>query len=183
MPEVRWKLVLPIVMVFLSTFLMLITHQQQLAHRGMGTGLNVPARTINFMINGPGFWFFPRMGLPDEVDRALANDGGRLFGVTVIWVLIGLGLDHRRENRDLSRQRPWLALALFGIAAIIFAAFAGLFGVWFYRSYEWELPWRYVLWQYATATFGFAIWSLVLFAYFARRSFAACKNLRRSPAD
>jgi hypothetical protein len=87
MTRVRWRVVLPIVMLVVSTFLMVLTMKQGPMLRKMGTGWEVPARVLKGVINGPGFYltFFVPAPMPHNLDRHLNYDGGGC------WVLFSSG--------------------------------------------------------------------------------------------
>jgi hypothetical protein len=131
---IRWTVMLPILMSALSVFLMLLAKRQQLMLFKMGTGWEVPARLVNGLINGPGF-FLGRLipiPIPDAVNRSLNYDADRLSGILVFWFLIGLTIDRRRNKRALDLKRPMQAGILFTFAALVcgvfgFAAIAHVF--------------------------------------------------------
>ena len=54
--QARWKVALPILMSVLSLFLMLLAKRQQSVLFKTGIGWEVPARMVNALVNGPGFY-------------------------------------------------------------------------------------------------------------------------------
>jgi hypothetical protein len=95
----RWRVLLPVAMLVLSAFLMMLAENQQSMLRGMGTGWEVPARVVNAVVNGPGFYFGGLIPLvPATLNRHLGFDGDRLFGIALFWFLIGLSIDRRASK-------------------------------------------------------------------------------------
>jgi len=191
---VRWRILLPLIMTLLSAYLMVLAKRQQPTLRKSGTGWEVPARVLNAMINGPGFYFgrFIFIPLPHAVNESLSDDGERMFGIAIFWFVIGLSIDRRVSKRALDLQQPTRAALLFAFAALICGVFAygGITYV-FCPSPNmtcWEqgskmfgtvvsVVAKYPLRTSASMALSVAGWLLVLSAYFVKRAFTA---LRRS---
>ena len=178
--KLHWRALLPVLMLGLSTVLMVLAEKQQPMLRGMGTGWEVPARVVNALLNGPGFYLgrLIPIPIPDTLNRNLNYDADRLPGIGVFWFLIGLSIDRRKDKRALDRQHPVSAGVLFTVA-MLSSGFFG-FGLGFARFLDltfWRLIAEHPLRSSASMAIELVSWLLVFFAYFARRTFIA---LRRS---
>jgi hypothetical protein len=182
-PEViatlRWRFLLPILMVALSASLMVLAEKQQPTLRGMGTGWEVPARVINSFVNGPGFYLGVLIPtpIPESLDRSLNYDANRLVGIAAFWFLVGLSIERRRNKQALSQHHPILAGVLFTVAALV----CGLAGIGVGRdpNLMWTVVSKYPLRTWASMILSQELWLLGLSAYFVRRALIA---LRRSRA-
>lgn len=127
---IRWKILLPIVMTLLSICLMLLAGRQQHHLSKLGTGWEPPARVVNSIINGPGFYFGRHLFIPapNSVNAVLGHDGDRLPGVVLMWFLIGLTIDRRLRKRAPETLHPFAAVAFFAVSALVCAmlAFGGM---------------------------------------------------------
>lgn len=176
-------------MLVLSAFLMALAKRQQPMLRGMGTGWEVPARVIDALLNGPGFYLgrLIPVPIPDGINRILNYDADRLPGIIVFWFLIGLSIDRRKNKQALDRRRPALAAVLFTLAAVACGALGFMrivyvfcpnpslvpcddsHVVWIALRLVEEYPFR----TWITMDLGLGVWFLVLSAYFGRRAFVA----------
>lgn len=156
----------------------------------MGTGWEVPARVINSLINGPGFYLgrLIPIPIPEALNSALSYDADRLSGIIVFWFLIGLSIDRRRNKQALDRQYPIRAGMLFTFAVIVCGvlgfnriAYALCPGTKFSMascpsaSVEWGILAKYPLRTWETMNLGLGVWLLALFLYFAKRAFIAAQ--------
>lgn len=170
---------------------MLWAKQQQPMLRKMGTGWEVPARVINSLINGPGFYLgrLIPIPIPEPLNERLSYDADRISGIAIFWFLVGLSIDRRRSQEGFDRQHPILAGALFTFAAPVcgllgFARIAATFcpspnlACWDQRSI-W-LPLRVLadhpLRTWTTMDLGLAVWLLAFSIYFTRRAFIAARR-------
>ena len=125
--RVRWRILLPILMLVLSSFLMVVARKQQPMLRKMGTGWEVPARVINALVNGPGFYVSTLIGIlipvqlpiPGSLNKNLSYDAERLWGILVFWFFIGLAIDRRTSKQSLDQQYPIRAGVLFTFGALV----------------------------------------------------------------
>ncbi len=177
MMRVRWRVVLPLVMLTVSTLLMLIAVKQQPMLWKAGTGWEVPARVLNFIVNGPGFYPFVPVPIPRSVNSHLNYDGARLLGIVVFWFLIGWSLDRRRTGQSLGQNHPILAgiLFIFGAIACGVCGF-GLAVAEFGDASFWMIIARFPLWSSGSVTLAFVIWLIALCAYFCRRVFILARR-------
>ena len=84
--RMRWRVLLPVAMLALSASLMVLAEKQQPMLRGMGTGWETPARVINSLINGPGFYVGGLIRLPIPYPYGWLNyDGDRILGIALFW--------------------------------------------------------------------------------------------------
>jgi hypothetical protein len=180
----RWRILLPASMSVLAVLLMVLAKRQEPMIWKMGSGWEVPARVINSLINGPGFYLTAHVPLPipGVLDSKINYDGGRLLGIIAFWFLIGLSIDRRGSNQAIDRQHPICAGVMFTSGAL----FCGLLG----GGLAWViilnhgLP-RWVLWEIlvehplrtsATVEIGLAVWLLFFSIYFAKRAFIAARR-------
>jgi len=108
-------------MTVFSILLMLWAKRQEPTLRKMGTGWEVPARVINSLVNGPGFyfgWLIP-VSVPRALTEWLTYDAGRLSGIALFWFLIGLSIDRRLNKQSLDSQNPVRAGILFAFVALV----------------------------------------------------------------
>jgi hypothetical protein len=186
----RWGALLPGLMSLLSASLMIVARNQQPMLRGMGMGWEVPARVVNSLINGPGFWIgrLVPIPIPYAVNGFLSFDGDRIPGIAAFWFLVGLSIDRRRNKQALDRQHPIHACALFTSASLVcgefgFLGFAHVFcpstnlACWDQGS---RVVWivlrvvaKYPLTTWYTMHLSLSVWLLAFCAYFARRAFVA----------
>lgn len=146
----------------------------------MGTGWEVPARVINSLINGPGFYLgaLIRLPTPYALNGWLSYDVDRLLGIAAFWFLFGLSIDRRKSQRTLDRQRPVLAFVLFALTTSVL----GFFGVAGYvirfrdPKLEWRILTNYPLRTSETMDVGVLLWCVILSVYFARRAFIAARR-------
>lgn len=173
---------------------MILAKQQQHMLWKSGTGWEVPARVLNAIFNGPGFYFGPLIPIPVPyaLNGALSFDGDRILGVALFWFLIGLSIDRRIGKRSLDTRHPIRAGALFACAALICCVFAygGLAYV-FCPSPDiscWEqgprmakvqlgLVAEYPLRTSAAMALYVAVWILAFCAYFVKRAFTALRRI------
>ena len=184
-----WRVLLPMVMLALSVFLMLLAKRQQPMLWRAGTGWEVPARVINSLINGPGFYLgrLIPIPIPYALNETFSFDADRLPGIVVFWFMIGLSIDRRRNKQALDQRRPALAAVLFVLAAVSCAALGFRRIVYVFCPNPSLVPcddphvvWmalrlvaRYPLRTWSTMGLGLGVWFLVFSAYFARRAFVA----------
>ncbi len=185
----RWRIMLPVVMSVLSASLMLLAKKQQPILRKAGTGWEVPARVVNSLINGPGFYLgrLIPIPIPNPLNETFSFDADRLSGIVVFWFVIGLSIDRRRNKQALDRWRPALAAVLFTLAAVSCGALGFTRIVYVFCPNPILVPcdnphvvWmalrlvaKYPLRTWSTMGLGLGVWFLVLSAYFARRAFVA----------
>jgi len=168
-----------VMMTVLSAFLMVLAKRQQSMLRNMGTGWEVPARVINSLINGPGFYVGRLLPIPvlHGLNASLSYDADTILGIALFWFLIGLSTDRRRNKQSIERQRPICAGVLFTFGMLVCGVFgiAGTVGT-FSRNYE---VWRTVAWHPLSTSdtmyLGFLVWLLVLSGYFARKALIAAQ--------
>ena len=139
----------------------------------------MPARIINSLVNGPGFYLSGLIPLiPAALNKRLSHDADRLLGIAVFWFLIGLSIDRRGARQTLDRRHAIRAGVLFTFASLV----CGVFGV---AGVVDTFRWNYVVWkvvaQYPfsssdTIYLGFLAWLLVFSAYFARKAFIAART-------
>jgi hypothetical protein len=181
MTRVRWRVVFPVVMLIVSTFLMLLAKKQEPMLWRMGTGWEVPARILNCIINGPGFYFTVLIPapLPRSLDSHLDDDGARLLGIVFFWFLMGLSMDRRRSGRSLGQRHPIPVGILFTLGSLVCGVFAiGLGAVELGDAISWGIIAEYPLRSSHSMALAFVVWLLALCGYFCRRSFTwACQSL------
>jgi hypothetical protein len=143
---------------------------------GMGTGWEVPARVLNFLINGPGFVLsrFLPIPMPAALNRTLSYDADRLPGVVAFWFLVGLSIDRRRNKQSLDWKHPTYAGVLFGFSALALG-FVGIAGivVLFRDPMLTRILIEYPLRTSHTINLALQLWCGGLSAYFAKRAFVA----------
>lgn len=182
--RVRWAILLPIVFVVVSTYLMVLSNKQFPMLRGRGTGWEVPARVINSLINGPGFFFgglfnLFKLPMPYGLNKALAYDGTRLIGITAFWFLIGRAIDQRRAHQSLDQHHPIFAGVLFTFGALLCAVFAwGLFQDPNVNDLHmtWELMREYPLQTWTSMSVGMIVWLVAFSVYFGVKAFVAARR-------
>jgi hypothetical protein len=192
-PGVRWRVLLPVTMTLLSAFLMVLAKRQQPMLRNMGTGWEVPARVINSLINGPGFYLgrLIPIPIPNALNESLSYDADRILGIALFWFLVGSSIERRRSKQTLDRQHPIHAGVLFTFASLV----CGVFGfagiahvscpspnlacwdqssrmVWPVLNFVASHPLR----TWTTTELSLVIWLLAFCAYFARRAFIAARR-------
>ncbi len=173
MPRVRWRVILPVVMLIVSMLLMLLAKKQESMLRRMGTGWEVPARILNCIINGPGYYLSALIPvpLPQSLDSRLDNDGARLLGIAFFWFLIGLSMDRRRIGRSLGQRHPIPVGILFTFGALVCGVFGiGLGVVELGDATFWDLIALYPFRSSHSMALAFVIWLLALSGYFLRRA-------------
>ncbi len=179
-PRKRWRVLLPVLMSLLSALLMVVAKKQQPMLWRMGTGWEVPARVVNSLINGPGFWLggLIPLPIPYAVNGFLSFDGDRILGIAAFWFLIGLSIDRRRSLQSLDQQHPVLAGVLFILAALVFGFFGVAGDVMLFRDpkLEWRILSSYPLRTWDAMHFGMFVWCVILSLYFARRAFIAARR-------
>jgi len=169
---------------------MILAKQQQHILWKSGTGWEVPARVLNAIFNGPGFYLgrLIPIPVPYALNEALSFDGDRILGVALFWFLIGFSIDRRIDKRSLDARHPIRAAALFACAALICSVFGyGGLGYVFCPTPDiscWkqgpgmakvqlallaEYPLRTSV---AMVLYG-AVWVLAFCAYFVKRAFTA----------
>jgi hypothetical protein len=173
--KVLWRVLLAIVMSVLSAFLMVLARRQRPMQAGMGW--DVPARVINSLINGPGFFlgaFMPAM--PDILNRTLSYDANRLLGIAFFWFSMGLSIDRRRNKQAIDLRQPISAGVMFTFLALV----CGLLGFGGIAEFRHRVPWEFIaeypLRTWDTMNLGFEVWTLLFFVYFARRAFIATRR-------
>ncbi len=126
----RWRIVLPVSMTVLSAYLMIVAKRQQYMLWKRGTGWEVPARVLNAVIGGPGFYFgrLVPIPMPSALNAALSYDGDRILGIALFWFLIGLSIDRHMSKHALDTRHPTGASLLFTLATLIcgFLGFGGI---------------------------------------------------------
>jgi hypothetical protein len=180
-------------MTVLSAFLMLLAKQQQHMLWNLGTGYEVPARVVDSLVNGPGFYFgrLIPMPIPDAMNERLGYDGDRILGIAFFWFLIGLSVERRMNKQALDSHHPGRAAFLFTVGALI-CGVVGLGGFAYVfcpgpNMSCWEQGMRmavlqlrlvaeYPLHSSITMQLSVAVWLLAFCAYFARRAFNAVRR-------
>lgn len=166
-------------MLTVSTLLMLISTEEQPMLRRAGTGWEVPARVLNCVVNGPGFYLtaFAPVPIPRSVNSHLNYDGARLLGIVVFWFLIGWSLDRRRTGQSLGQKHPIPAGILFSFGALVCGVCGvGLAVAKFSDASFWMVIARVPLRTWDSMTLAFVIWLIVLCAYFCRRVFILARH-------
>jgi hypothetical protein len=187
----HWRILLPVIMTTSSALLMLWAKQQQPTLRKMDTGWEVPARVINSLINGPGFYLgrLIPIPIPEALNEGLSYDADKISGIALFWFLVGLSIDRRSSKQGLDRRHPIRAGVLFTFAALV----CGLLG--FGRIAAtlcpspnlacWDqrllwLPLRVVadhpLRTWTAMDLGLAVWLFAFSIYFTRRAFIAARR-------
>jgi hypothetical protein len=174
----RWRILLPTVMSVLSAFLLALEARQQPMLRGMGTGWEVPAKVINSLINGPGFYLGGLIPLVlAGLNQSLKYEAGRLLGIAFFWFLVGFSIDRRTNGQALDLRHPIRAGILFTFATLVCAFFgAGLGIVTFRDPIFWRVLTEYPLRTENTMKLGLVVWLLVFCRYFAKRAFIASRR-------
>lgn len=173
--QVRWRLVLPITMFYTSAWLLVLAGAQHWVWRGSDSPGTVPAETINFLLNGPGFLFPFPLPVWGEVREFIAITGAnRLVGVLLFWYLVGRSIDNRGAKKRFTRRR--LAVIGFAILSVLCGSLAGLIFDYFFRFQI--LTWRevnksYLLYSREVMVLGAGIWLLGFCIYFARKTWLA----------
>lgn len=180
-------------MTILSALLMVLAKRQQSTSQNLGMGWEVPARMINSLVNGPGFYFGRLIYIPtpNAVNENLSYDADRLLGVALFWFLIGLSIERRRNKQALDRQHPIHAAILFAVASLLcgglgFAGIAHVFcpspnmACWDQSS---RMVWpvlsaiaKYPLRTQSTMELCVVAWLLAFCAYFAGRALSAARR-------
>jgi hypothetical protein len=174
----HWRIFLPVAMSILSAFLVALEERQLPTLRGMGTGWEEPAKVVNSLVNGPGFYLGGLIPLLlAGLSQRLAYDAGRVLGITLFWFLVGLSIDRRRNRRALDQQHPIRAGVLFTFGGLVFGFFGlGLGIVDFRDPTSWRLIAEHPLRTSRTMELGFVVWALVFCVYFLRRAFIAARR-------
>ncbi|HSZ01138.1 MAG TPA: hypothetical protein VK788_16700 [Terriglobales bacterium] len=191
-PKVRWSVILPLLMSVLSALLMVLAKRQQSMLWKVGTGYEVPARVINALTNGPGFYFghLVPIPIPHALNESLSYDGDRIFGVVLLWFIVGLSIERRINKQALDLHHPIRAGVLFAFAALIcgVSAFGGMayifcpspnMACWDQIARLWPVLTgiaKYPLRTSHTMVLSVVVWLLALCAYFARRAFNAAQR-------
>jgi hypothetical protein len=192
--DIHWRILLPLAMVVLSASLMLVTRRQEHMFLKMGTGWEPPARVVNAIINGPGFYFGRRLipiPIPTAINEALSYDGDRLLGVAFFWFSIGLAIERHLKKQALDSHYPMRAAVFFALAWLICGAlmYGGIAFV-FCPSPNMTcseqvvktaptvlgLVARYLLRLQHTMVLSVSLWLFFFCGYFAKRTFAAVKR-------
>ncbi len=179
MKRVRWRVVLPVVMLIVSTLLMLLAQKQQPMLWKMGTGWEVPARIINCIINGPGFYLtaLVPVPMPSGLGSHLDYDGTRLLGIVLFWFLIGLSIDRRGTGRHLGERHPIPVGILFTLAALVCGVFGvGLGIAQLGDAVSWKVIAEYPLRSSDSMALAFVVWLLVLCGYFLRKALVLARQ-------
>jgi hypothetical protein len=119
--QIRWKIVLPVLMTILSMCLMVLEQRQAWMLRKTGTGWETPARVLDSLVNGPGFWLGGLLAipLPNVLHTHLGGDASRLGEIALFWFLVGLSIDRRRKGDALDQHYPVRAGILFTFLALL----------------------------------------------------------------
>ena len=191
----RWRILLPVLMTALSVYLMLLAKEQQHLLWKMGTGWEVPARVLNSLVNGPGFFFGGLIPapIPHALNERLNYDGDRLLAIALFWFLIGLSIDRRINKQALDSHHPLFAAILFTCAALrslrvwlwvydppLLSRRLGFFllldqG----RNTIWlvlKIIVRHPLRTWAAMDLMASVWLLTFCIYFGKRAFVAAKR-------
>jgi hypothetical protein len=181
--RVRWRYMLPVAMVTVSAYLMMFAATQNWRLGGAGSGLFPPATTINFILNGPSYFVFRNVRLPDNIQECLGYEGGALFGVAIFWFLIGRALDRRIAGVVLAESYPRFTVCLWLVSAIALGgitAYGVLHSNWVSDpGLAWQATTRLPLYSRFTVEAIFLLWISGLTGYFAWKCFDAAKRLRR----
>jgi hypothetical protein len=180
MSRVRWSVVLPIVMLVVSTLLMVLATKQAPMLQKMGTGWEVPARVLNGIVNGPGFYLTWFLRVPRSLDRDLDYDGNRLLGIVLFWFCIGQSLDGRGSTQSLGRRHP----IPIGVLSTFGALVCGFFGIGlgvtkFGEAISWKVIATWPLRSSDSMALALVVWLLVLCGYFCRRAFILAQQSPR----
>jgi hypothetical protein len=160
--------------------------------RGRGMSYADPAQVVNGLINGPAFFSYVDLGLPDYVRGEMDGQENHLVGIALMWFLIGLAFDRRRAGLNLSKTNPKVAIMIFSMSTALLGLrfFAGAVPTslqyWRYHleqywSYRWWVLSNYPFHSQMTMYLAAQIWALVLCIYFVKKVSVARKNLRREP--
>lgn len=191
----RWRILLPVLMTALSVYLMLLAKEQQHLLWKMGTGWEVPARVLNSVVNGPGFFFGGLIPapIPHALNERLNYDGDRLLAIALFWFLIGLSIDRRINKQALDSHHPLFAAILFTCAALVCCVFGFGFMTHLFcpggsdfsscwdqgRNTIWlvlKIIVRHPLRTWAAMDLMASVWLLTFCIYFGARAFVAAKR-------
>ncbi len=143
----------------------------------MGTGWETPARVINALVNGPGFYLgrFIPLPMPEALNEFLNYDADRLSGIALFWFLVGWSIDRRRNKQAIDNKYPIGAGILFSIGALVCGVFVIASVIFTFDQYAlfWKILVAYPFRSWETMTFGTLVWLGAFSAYFARRAFIA----------
>ena len=188
--SIGWRILLPLIMTVSSILLMLWAKRQEPMLQKMGTGWEVPAKVIDSLISGPGFyfgWLLP-VPIPRALTEWLTYDAGRIPGIALFWFLIGLSIDRRLNKRSLDSQNPVRAGILFTFVALVCIAMCvGAALHTFCPSpilckeggIRWEVfgtVAKFPLRTTASVDLGLAAWLCAFSIYFTRRAFIAARR-------
>jgi hypothetical protein len=181
--QVRFRVVLPIVMSTFSATLMLFPRYQHWTMPRKEMGYVEPAGTINAIVNGPGLFIWPWLHLlPDRFSEVFSYTEGRLIGVAAWWFLFGLTIDRRRQGKDFASAYPKVATPLFGILAAL-SWWASSTGFLYFLEHGGvsALSLRNVgLYSARWTMVALTLWTLLLGLYFVKRCLFAGRKWRES---
>lgn len=191
--RLRWRILLPVLMTTVAASLMVLAQRQQPTLRTMGTGSEVPARVVNSVINGPGFYLgrLIPIPVPYAIQEKLRYDADRIVGIAVFWFLLGLSIDRRRNQQVRPLEHAVIAAVLFGCAAVLsgVVAFTTMFNT-ICPNFSvvgcprpdlfWRVLSRYPLRTWETMYLGLGVWLMGFCFYFARRTFIVVRTRQSS---
>jgi uncharacterized membrane protein YqhA len=187
----RWTLILPVVMLAITTVLVFLTaiQDQQFwaTHPHFSDTpweIQPPARLFAELINGPGFYLtFLCPGI--RVFGLNLRDFGRLAGVVVFWTWIGWGLDRRVLGLSTSIiRRRWLRASVYAVLLGLTILF--IWGTLEILDSHQMLPSK-DLWHHRRSLFALGLrasalaeyaaipWALVFLIYFGKQLLVAFK--------
>ena len=179
---------MPITMTLVSISLMLLAYEKQ---RWMWLGSDspgpTPATVLAFIANGPAFAHLPYLDklIPETLYRLSGYQGERLFGIALMWYLIGRAIDRKRQGKNLSVTHPRVALALFG--SLLALSLFMLIVLWAPLTSDFQVEVRVLknlpMTSRESIYVAVGMWMTGFSAYFLKRSLEAVKAVRQRSSD
>jgi hypothetical protein len=175
--QVRWRWVLPLLMVGITSILMIVArreffqpHGYWFHYHGAGMVTNVfpPAYLLAIVLNGPAM--FPFLQIHSELLNIREIDLTCLPAVAVFWFLFGWGLD-RRLAKCPPLSPKWIRATLSGSAFLLVLLFVLVLGnhLWFQGRFALNSYSRHGLWASGLDGFIYMPWLLTLLVYFGHK--------------
>jgi len=176
--RVRWRWVLPVVMVG-TTAMLLVLAGYELSERNSSDrydlvyGMNPPAVIIARAINGPGY--SPSTSLGDvPFHRFQVLEPSRLLPVLVFWSIVGLALEKRLQHQFLAKRR-WhrFAISLIGLSGSVCILWTSFNDVRFFYQFYGKLEYFLLevrqigLWAHGLNALLVLLWATGFTAYFS----------------